>query len=78
MYRQMPPGPPRVRNEPAGGAIILCIARWTACAHSEGAGRTFPSGEMWQNQPELHRSSTQVLSQGLQRASNGVTPWPVG
>jgi hypothetical protein len=23
-------------------------------------------------------SSTQVLSQGLQRASNGVTPWPVG
>jgi hypothetical protein len=23
-------------------------------------------------------SSTQVLSQGLQRTSNGVTPWPVG
>jgi hypothetical protein len=23
-------------------------------------------------------SSTQVLSQGLQHASNGVTPWPVG
>jgi hypothetical protein len=23
-------------------------------------------------------SSTQVLSQGLQRASNGVSPWPVG
>jgi hypothetical protein len=23
-------------------------------------------------------SNTQVLSQGLQRTSNGVTPWPVG
>jgi hypothetical protein len=32
MYRQRPPGPPRVRNEPAGGAISLRCARWTACS----------------------------------------------
>jgi hypothetical protein len=42
MYRQRPPDPPRVRNEPVGGAITQCCARWTACAHSEGARRTFP------------------------------------
>jgi hypothetical protein len=32
MYRQRPPGPPRMRNEPAGGAISLCCAGWTACS----------------------------------------------
>jgi hypothetical protein len=38
MYRQRPPGPPRVRYEPAGGAIILCCTGWTACSQPSGLG----------------------------------------
>jgi hypothetical protein len=41
IYRQRHPGPPRVRYEPAGGAIILCCAGWTGCSHCEGAKKDF-------------------------------------
>jgi hypothetical protein len=42
MYRQRPPGPPWVRDEPAGGAISQCCTGWTACSRRKGAGKTFP------------------------------------
>jgi hypothetical protein len=36
MYRQRPPGQPRVRYEPAGGAIILCSAGWKLAPIAKG------------------------------------------
>jgi hypothetical protein len=42
VYRQRPPGPPRVRNEPAGGAISQRCAGWTACSCRERVGMFFP------------------------------------
>jgi hypothetical protein len=42
MYRQRLPGPPRVRIEPAGGAISQRCAGWTTCSRRERAGMSFP------------------------------------
>jgi hypothetical protein len=42
MYRQRPSGPPRVRDEPAGGARSQHCAGWTACSHRGRARMSFP------------------------------------
>jgi hypothetical protein len=41
MYRQRPPGPPRERDEPAGGARSQHRAGWTACSRRERAWKSF-------------------------------------
>jgi hypothetical protein len=40
-YRQRPPGPPRERDEPAGGARSQHHAGWTACSRRERAWKSF-------------------------------------
>jgi hypothetical protein len=45
---------------------------------SQGPGGPSPGGPCGRTNLNYTGSSTQVLSQGLQRASNSVTPWPVG
>jgi hypothetical protein len=42
MYRQRPPGPPRERDEPVGGARSQHRAGWTACSRQERAWMSFP------------------------------------
>jgi hypothetical protein len=64
MYRQRPPDPPWVREEPAGGAISQRCSGWTACSRRKGAGRLFPLGGVPKGpvlRPHSARQAVQVL-----------------
>jgi hypothetical protein len=59
MYRQRPPGPPRERDEPAGGARSQHRVGWTACSRRERACKSFSArvGTQWARPPPTPRAS---------------------
>jgi hypothetical protein len=65
-------------GDPNRGIHILGASPDRQQRASQGPRGPSPGGPCGRTNLNYTSSSTQVLSQGLQRASNGVTPWPVG
>jgi hypothetical protein len=80
------------RTQKGYNSIWVVVDRLTKLAHFFPVNTTYSGARLvelyisriicmhgvWQNRLNYTGSNTQVLSQGLQRTSNGVTHWSVG